>query len=60
MLVLSRKLGEEIVVLGPCTVRVLEVRCDRAKLGFDADPAVKILRREIIDRENEARAKIAS
>jgi len=54
MLVLSRKLGESIVIgEGPnaITVTVVRLRGDRIGLGIDAPKEVKIMRTEIIDKE---------
>jgi carbon storage regulator len=47
MLVLSRKLGERIVIAESVTVTVLEVRGDRVRLGFDAPVEMPIHREEI-------------
>jgi carbon storage regulator len=47
MLVLSRKRGEALIVDGNITVKVLEVRGDRVKLGVDGPPEVPIHREEI-------------
>jgi carbon storage regulator len=50
MLVLSRKLGEKIVIAGDIVVTVVEVRGDRVKLAFEAPAAVPIHRSELHDR----------
>ncbi len=47
MLVLSRKLGEAIVIGDGVTVTILEVRGERVKLGFAAPADVPIHREEI-------------
>jgi carbon storage regulator len=52
MLVLSRKRNEKLVVRVPGVERpivltVVELRGDKVRLGYDADPAVKINREEI-------------
>ncbi len=47
MLVLSRKLGERVLVGEDIEVVVLEVEGDRVKLGFDAPRYVPICRAEI-------------
>ena len=47
MLVLSRKLGETIVIDGDVTVTVLEVSGGRVRLGFNGPPSVPIHRGEI-------------
>jgi len=51
MLVLSRKLGEEIVIpqLG-LTFTILDVRGDRVRVGVAAPTDVRVFRREVWDR----------
>jgi len=47
MLVLSRKLGEKIVIGHEITLTVLDVRGDNVKLGVDAPRHVTIHREEV-------------
>ena len=47
MLVLTRKLGEEIVVGDNIRVKVLAIVGNRVRLGLEAPPEVSILRREL-------------
>lgn len=47
MLVLGRKSGESVVIGNDITVKVLEVRGDRVKLGFAAPGEVPIHRAEV-------------
>lgn len=47
MLVLSRKCGEDIVIAENIKVRVLEIKGDRVKLGFDAPKEISIDRLEV-------------
>jgi carbon storage regulator len=47
MLVLSRKLGERVVIGGGITVTVVEVKGNRVRLAFDAPEEVRILRAEL-------------
>jgi carbon storage regulator len=47
MLVLSRKVGERIVIGPNVFVTVIEVRGDRVKLGFVAPDEVPIHREEV-------------
>ena len=56
MLVLSRKIGERIVIGQGVTVMVLEVNGQRVRLGIVAPGDVHILREEVFHRiphENE-------
>jgi carbon storage regulator len=50
MLVLSRKCGEAIVIAGNITVRVLDVKGGRVKLGFDAPGDAPIHRSEVYEK----------
>ncbi len=57
MLVLGRKRGESVIIGNDITVKVLEVRGDRVKLGFAAPGEVPIHRAEVqLSIENEASA----
>ncbi len=47
MLVLSRKLGENVVIGDGITVTVVEVKGNRVRLGIDAPDQVRILRAEL-------------
>lgn len=47
MLVLSRKLGEEIVIDGQIKVTVLKVQGGRVRIGIDAPESVRVLRKEL-------------
>lgn len=51
MLVLSRKLNEEIVIAGNIRVKVLGITGNRVHLGIEAPPHVPILREEIQSRK---------
>lgn len=59
MLVLSRKLDEDIVIKTPegriVAVKVIQLFPDRVKLGFTADPDVIISRRELLTQEEISR-----
>ena len=52
MLVLSRRVGETIVIDGNITVTVLEFSGSRVRLGFDAPQDVFIRRNEIVFEAN--------
>lgn len=54
MLVLSRKIGEQIVMTGGIVLTVVRVTGDRVKLGIEAPDAIRVNRKEVqdaIDRE---------
>lgn len=57
MLILSRKVGDEIVIM-PGTdeeVRIVVTECgqNHVRIGFDAQPHVVIMRREIMCQEDQ-------
>jgi carbon storage regulator len=47
MLVLTRKVGEKVVIDGNITVTVLAVDGNKIRLGITAPPAVRVDREEI-------------
>ena len=50
MLVLSRKLGEEIVIAGNIRITVVSVRGEQVRLGIEAPRNVAVDRQEVHDR----------
>jgi len=54
MLVLSRKVGESIVIGSDVTVTVLEVRGDVVRVGIDAPRSVAVHRKEVHDELAQA------
>ena len=58
MLVLSRKVGERILIGDNLAVKVLGIRKGRVKLGIEAPEDVRVLRGEL-DPEPEGRPKAA-
>jgi len=48
MLVLSRKLGEKILIGEDIIITVVEVKGNRTRIGVSAPEDVKILREEIV------------
>ena len=54
MLVLTRKLGEEIVIPSlDITIRLVEIRGERVRLGIEAPTQIAVHRREVWDRIQE-------
>ena len=51
MLVLTRKIGEQIVIAGNITISIVAVGPGRVKIGIEAPPHVSIDRQEIHDRK---------
>jgi peptidylprolyl isomerase len=50
MLVLTRRIGETIVIDGVISVTVLSIKGDKARLGVSAPPSVRVDRSEIHER----------
>lgn len=53
MLVLSRRLGEEIVIDGNIRISIVSIKGDRIRLGIDAPEHVRVDRQEIHQRRAE-------
>lgn len=56
MLVLSRKVGEKIIIGPNASVTIIEIHGDRVRLGFEAPRCVAIHREEVhrrIQREEQ-------
>lgn len=51
MLVLSRKVGEKLVINGNITVEVVKIQGNRISLGIVAPSNVKILRGELTEQQ---------
>lgn len=48
MLVLSRKVNEEIVIDGQIRITIVSIKGNQVRLGFNAPEGVKILRQELM------------
>ena len=57
MLVLTRKVGERIVIDDSIIVEVLEVQGNRVRIGIQAPQGVTILRQELLSRGQPAAPK---
>jgi carbon storage regulator len=51
VLVLTRKPGEKIVIGTGITLTVVQIQSDRIRVGLEAPDQVRILRGELIDRD---------
>jgi carbon storage regulator len=49
MLVLSRRVGEEIVIAGDIRVRVVSIQGNQVRLGFVAPLEIPIKRQELLE-----------
>jgi len=50
MLVLTRRLGEEIIIDGNIRLTVVSIKGDRVRIGIEAPPSVTVDRQEIHER----------
>lgn len=57
MLVVSRKLGEEVVIGQDVVVRVVAVRGNTVRLGIDAPRQLSVDRREVRVRRNDEESR---
>lgn len=53
MLVLTRKVGEEIVIGNNTILKIVEIRGGKVKLGFAAPQEVRVLRSELSDQQRQ-------
>jgi carbon storage regulator len=60
MLVLSRRVGESVVIGDDVVVTVLEVRGDVVRVGVDAPRSVQVRRQELVEAVAEANREAAS
>lgn len=49
MLVLSRKVGEQIVIAGDIVILVKRIKGDRVSIGIEAPQTVRVARTELLD-----------
>lgn len=53
MLVLSRRIGEEIIIDGRITVTIVEVKGDKVLVGISAPKEVRVDRREVHEQRGK-------
>lgn len=59
MLILTRKLNEEIVINGEIIVKIVSISENQVKLGFDAPKNIEINRKEVFEKVKESLLKAA-
>jgi carbon storage regulator len=59
MLVLTRRIDEEIVIDGEIRITVLDIRGERVRLGITAPRSVRVMRQEVYAREHGIDAEAA-
>ncbi len=53
MLVLTRRIGETVVIDGNIKVTIVSVKGDRVRIGIDAPESVRVDREEIHERRTQ-------
>jgi carbon storage regulator len=56
MLVLTRKVGEKIIIGDDIVITVVRLNHDKVRLGIDAPPHIQVHRLEVIERDRLANA----
>lgn len=49
MLIISRKVEEEIIIAGNIVIKVIKIRKNNVRIGIEAPDNVTILRKELVD-----------
>lgn len=57
MLVLSRKVGNQIFIGDDVVVTILKIKGERCQIGIEAPKEKRILRGELIEQETEKEAQ---
>lgn len=57
MLVLSRRMGESIIINEDITIAVVDIRGDKVRLGIEAPKDVPVHRQEVYDAIKRAETK---
>jgi carbon storage regulator len=60
MLVLTRRLGEEIVIAGDIRVTILALTGQKVRLGIEAPASVQVVRQELRERPGKFSASSKS
>ena len=50
MLVLTRRRDEDLIFNGPATLRIVEIRGDKVRLGVIAEKSTTVYRTEVLER----------
>lgn len=53
MLVLTRKIGEEVIIGGSISVKITEIWGDKVRISVTAPPDTLVLRKEVMERNRE-------
>lgn len=56
MLILSRKLGESIIIDGRIEIKIIKVSGGRVRIGIDAPDDVRVVRSELVEEQEKVPA----
>ena len=56
MLILTRRTGESVIIDGDIKIRILGVKDNQVKIGFEAPEEVNIVREELLEKDNSTEA----
>jgi carbon storage regulator len=60
MLVLTRHVGEQVIIAGSIRLSIVAVKGDRVRIGIAAPESIAVDRKEVHDRRSDWSAKAAS
>ena len=49
MLILTRKLGQKIVIADDIIITLVDVKANSVRIGIEAPDEIKVLRKELVD-----------
>lgn len=58
MLIISRKIGESLLIDNEIEIFILDIKNDKIRIGIEAPKSVKILRKELFETEKSNREAV--
>lgn len=58
MLIISRKVGESLLIDNEIEIFILDIKNDKIRIGIEAPKSVKILRKELFETEKSNREAV--
>jgi len=58
MLIISRKVGESLIIDNEIEIFILDIKNDKIRIGIEAPKSVKILRKELFETEKSNREAV--
>lgn len=60
MLVITRKIGESVIIDGNIEIRILDAHGDKVRVGITAPKEMQVMRSELLDTQNSNREAVTS